>query len=60
MSPVIRDDRSSLPLDDGLDALRTEIAILKKLNHPNIVRLFEVLESSEQDMLYMGIELFQY
>jgi serine/threonine protein kinase len=31
-----------------------EIAILKKLHHPNIVKLFEVLDDPVEDHLYLG------
>ncbi|XP_035217379.1 calcium/calmodulin-dependent protein kinase kinase 2-like isoform X2 [Stegodyphus dumicola] len=36
-----------------------EIAILKKLNHPNIVKLHEVLDDPDEDNLYMVFELVQ-
>ncbi len=32
-----------------------EIAVMKKLDHPNVVKLFEVLDDPEQDNLYMGM-----
>ena len=37
-----------------LERVRREIAILKKLDHPNVVRLVEVLDDPDQDNLYMG------
>ncbi|KAG9295334.1 hypothetical protein G9A89_013363 [Geosiphon pyriformis] len=37
--------------------IRTEVAILKKLNHPNVVRLFEVLDDPNNDSLYMVFEM---
>ncbi|CAG8520286.1 7035_t:CDS:10 [Paraglomus occultum] len=37
--------------------VRDEVAILKKLSHPNIVRLFEVLDDANGDSLYMVFEL---
>ena len=37
-----------------LQRVYKEIAILKKLTHPNVVRLFEVLDDPEEDNLYMG------
>ncbi|XP_076337209.1 calcium/calmodulin-dependent protein kinase kinase 1 isoform X2 [Tachypleus tridentatus] len=36
-----------------------EIAILKKLNHPNIVKLIEVLDDPDDDNLYMVFELLE-
>ncbi|CDS10804.1 hypothetical protein LRAMOSA11290 [Lichtheimia ramosa] len=40
-----------------LDLVRTELAILKKLNHPHVVRLFEVLDDPDNDSLYMVFEM---
>ncbi|XP_055949798.1 calcium/calmodulin-dependent protein kinase kinase 2-like isoform X2 [Argiope bruennichi] len=54
------------PIRDGqktrvgpLAQIYTEIAILKKLNHPNVVKLFEVLDDPDEDNLYMVFELLQ-
>ena len=40
-----------------------EIAIMKKLKHPNLVRLHEVIDDKDNEKLYMGtchiyIEIF--
>ncbi|KAI8914823.1 kinase-like domain-containing protein [Powellomyces hirtus] len=43
--------------DNPIDLVRGEIAILKKLDHPNVVRLYEVLDDPNQDSLYMVFEL---
>ncbi|KAK5820786.1 kinase-like domain-containing protein [Linnemannia elongata] len=40
-----------------LDLIRGEIAILKKLNHVNIVKLYEVLDVAAEDSMYMVFEL---
>ncbi|GAA5795642.1 kinase-like domain-containing protein [Helicostylum pulchrum] len=40
-----------------LDLVRGEMAVLKKLNHPHIVRLFEVLDDPSGDSLYMVFEM---
>ena len=37
-----------------LEKVYREIAILKKLDHPNVVRLVEVLDDPDKDNLYMG------
>eukprot|EP00761_Pharyngomonas_kirbyi_P003195 gb/GECH01003199.1/.p1 GENE.gb/GECH01003199.1/~~gb/GECH01003199.1/.p1 ORF type:complete len:571 (+),score=141.06 gb/GECH01003199.1/:1-1713(+) len=38
------------------DSFRQEIAILKKISHPNIVRLHEVIDDPTKDKLYMILE----
>ncbi|KAI9766830.1 MAG: hypothetical protein M1840_006306 [Geoglossum simile] len=37
--------------------IREEIAIMKKLNHHNLVQLIEVLDDPEEDSLYMVLEM---
>lgn len=45
--------------EDGnpLYLIREEIAILKKLDHENVVNLIEVLDDPEGDSLYMVLEM---
>lgn len=33
-----------------------EIAVMKKLDHPNVIRLHEVIDDEERDKIYMGIQ----
>uniref|UniRef100_A0A3Q2C6V2 Calcium/calmodulin dependent protein kinase kinase 2 n=1 Tax=Cyprinodon variegatus TaxID=28743 RepID=A0A3Q2C6V2_CYPVA len=40
-----------------LERVYQEIAILKKLDHPNVVKLVEVLDDPSEDHLYMGMFL---
>ncbi|XP_023035959.1 calcium/calmodulin-dependent protein kinase kinase 1 isoform X1 [Drosophila willistoni] len=40
-----------------LDRVYREIAVLKKLDHPNVVKLVEVLDDPIEDSLYMVFEL---
>lgn len=42
------------PMPDPLADIRKEIAILKKLDHPNVVKLVEVLEDGNEDDLILG------
>jgi [calcium/calmodulin-dependent protein kinase] kinase len=42
-------------LADSLYLVRGEIAIMKKLNHENVIKLVEVLDDPKGDSLYMGI-----
>ncbi|KAJ3197500.1 hypothetical protein HK101_003198 [Irineochytrium annulatum] len=51
------------PVDDqaesraAIDLVREEIAIMKKLNHKNVVRLYEVLHDPKQESLFMVYDL---
>ena len=40
---------------EGLDELRKEINAMRRLDHPNIVKLFEIFESA--DSIHMILEL---
>jgi len=40
-----------------LDRVYREIAVLKKLDHPNVVKLIEVLDDPLEDSLYLVFEL---
>lgn len=42
-----------------LERVYREIAILKKLNHPNVVKLIEVLDDPVEDNLYLVFELLE-
>ncbi|ELU01796.1 hypothetical protein CAPTEDRAFT_120696 [Capitella teleta] len=42
---------------DSLDRVYGEIAILKKLDHPNVVKLVEILDDPDEDNLYLVFEL---
>ncbi|CAJ2506336.1 Uu.00g004660.m01.CDS01 [Anthostomella pinea] len=42
---------------DSLYLIREEIAIMKKLDHPNLVSLIEVLDDPDDDSLYMVLEM---
>ncbi|KAM0251954.1 hypothetical protein ACHAQJ_007928 [Trichoderma viride] len=42
---------------DALFYIREEIAIMKKLNHPNLAQLIEVLDDPDEDSLYIVMEM---
>ncbi|KAH9820680.1 kinase-like domain-containing protein [Melampsora americana] len=42
--------------EDALHLIRNEVAIMKKVQHPNIVKLYEVLDVEGEDSLYMVME----
>ncbi|TPX31296.1 hypothetical protein SmJEL517_g05322 [Synchytrium microbalum] len=39
-----------------IDMIREEIAVLKKLRHNNVIRMYEVLDDPAEDSLYMVLE----
>mmetsp|Transcript_12372 Transcript_12372/g.30239 ORF Transcript_12372/g.30239 Transcript_12372/m.30239 type:complete len:459 (+) Transcript_12372:351-1727(+) len=45
-----------LTVHTAFDNIEREIATMKQLKHPNLVRLFEVIDSIESDRLYMVLE----
>ncbi|KAJ3225195.1 Calcium/calmodulin-dependent protein kinase kinase 1 [Clydaea vesicula] len=45
---------------DNSSAIKREIAIFKKMSHPNINALVEVLDDPDEDNLYMIFELCEY
>lgn len=44
-------------VNNSLDLIKEEIAIMKKLHHNNLVALIEVLDDPEEDSLYMVLEM---
>ena len=43
---------------DPLAGVYREIAILKKLDHPNVVRLLEVMDDPQEDEIILGEFLY--
>ena len=40
----------------GVDSLKTEIVIMKKLDHKHLVKMFEVLGDKDDDKIYIITE----
>jgi calcium/calmodulin-dependent protein kinase kinase 2 len=55
-SPLHREG-SKEDTPSSIDLIKEEIAIMKKLNHPNLVSLIEVLDDPTEDSLYMVMEM---
>jgi calcium/calmodulin-dependent protein kinase kinase 2 len=60
-SPLHQHSASDVDEGEGggnsLYLIKEEIAIMKKLNHPNLVSLLEVLDDPTEDSLYMVLEM---
>ncbi|KAF2847261.1 Pkinase-domain-containing protein [Plenodomus tracheiphilus IPT5] len=54
-SPLHR--HSTTEENNAFELIKEEIAIMKKLNHPNLVTLIEVLDDPDEDSLYMVMEM---
>ncbi|PIA13802.1 kinase-like protein [Coemansia reversa NRRL 1564] len=50
-------DQQQGEASDPFYLIKRELAVSKKLKHPNLVRVHEVLNDDEQDVLYLVIEL---
>ncbi|XP_050409367.1 calcium/calmodulin-dependent protein kinase kinase 1 isoform X1 [Patella vulgata] len=57
--PPVREGKAAHVPPNPLERVYREIAILKKLDHPNVVKLIEVLDDPEEDNLYMAFELVE-
>ncbi|OQR86424.1 protein kinase [Achlya hypogyna] len=44
---------------DALNDIKREIAIMKKLQHPNVLRLFEVMDDPHMNKLFLVLEYMQ-
>lgn len=51
-----KDKNGKIIVDSMLDDALREIAILKKLNHPKIIRLFEIIQNNEKEKMYLILE----
>ncbi|KKY17346.1 putative calcium calmodulin-dependent protein kinase kinase [Phaeomoniella chlamydospora] len=51
------DPNTTSQATNSINLIREEIAIMKKLNHPNLVSLIEVLDDPKEDSLYMVLEM---
>jgi [calcium/calmodulin-dependent protein kinase] kinase len=61
-APLHRHSADDIHVDEEasqnpLYLIKEEIAIMKKLNHPNLVQLIEVLDDPAEDSLYMVLEM---
>lgn len=50
----IHDKNGSIRLKNAFEDVKTEIAIMKKVNHPNLIRLNEVIDDQHSEQLIMG------
>lgn len=51
---AVFNDFLEVKLKDPMQDINREIAIMKKLDHPNIIKLYEVLDQTDSDKLFLG------
>ena len=56
MKTIQRGENNRVTVLTAYDNIEREIATMKRLQHPNLVRLFEVIDSVESDRLHMVLE----
>jgi len=56
MKTMQKGDNNRMTVHTAYDNIEREIATMKRLQHPNLVRLFEVIDSVESDKLHMVLE----
>ena len=51
-----QDSSHHLQVRTALESVEREVAVMKLIQHPNLVSLYEVIDNEELDQLYMVIE----
>lgn len=52
--------KDKLGKQSKLDDIKREIAIMKKLNHPNVLRLYEVMDDPNMNKLFLVLEYMKH
>ncbi|KAL4100407.1 hypothetical protein PRIC1_008201 [Phytophthora ramorum] len=52
--------KDKLGKQSKLDDIKREIAIMKKLNHPNVLRLYEVMDDPKMNKLFLVLEYMKH
>lgn len=47
-----------MKIDNGFEQVKREIAILKKCNHKNVLKLYEVIDDPNEEKLYLSFYIF--
>ena len=56
MKSIEKGANNRITVHTAFDDIEREIATMKRLRHPNLIRLFEVIDSVESDRLHMVLE----
>lgn len=53
-SSLEEDENGNLVRDNLLEDAVSEISILKELDHPNIIKLYEIINHEDEDKIYLS------
>ena len=53
---VFRDENGKMCFRNGLEDVLREIAVMKKLNHINVIRLHEVINDADDDKIFLVLD----
>ncbi|KAL4478926.1 hypothetical protein ABPG72_019363 [Tetrahymena utriculariae] len=56
MKQFYKDEKGRTKIFTGIQTVQSEIAVMKKLEHENIVKLYEVIDDTENDKIYLVID----
>lgn len=57
---IQKDENGNMVVTTPLEGILKEISILKKVNHPNLVKLFEIMHKSDRSKLYLVLEYCEH
>ena len=55
-----KDENGKMVVTTPLEGILREISILKKVNHPNLVKLYEIMHKEDQSKLYLVLEYCEH
>ena len=51
------DEEGKMMMINNLDKVYNEVEVWSKLNHENIIKLFELIDAEDHDYIYLILEL---
>lgn len=51
------DEQGQMEMINNLDKVYNEVEVWTKINHENVIKIYELIDSDEHDYLYVILEL---
>ena len=55
-----QDEKGNIVMTSPLEGILKEISILKKVNHPNLIKLYEIMNNQDKSKLYLILEYCEH